>query len=85
MPPRPRRTTASKAADEPLTYRTARWPERSCRDMVPGEYANHSCDVVESHHGPHASASVPESVRLRAAWERNNPDRVEPRAADPFI
>ncbi|MFI0966992.1 hypothetical protein ACH4S8_37260 [Streptomyces sp. NPDC021080] len=62
------------------------WPERACRDSVNGEYAIHSCEVVESHLGPHASRSVPESVRQRLLWENRNPGQREPStAADPFI
>ncbi|MDQ1041482.1 hypothetical protein QFZ75_007984 [Streptomyces sp. V3I8] len=67
-------------------FRTPVWPERACRDTVSGEFANYSCDVVESHLGPHASHSVPESVRQRLLWENRNPDKREPTAAaDPFI
>jgi hypothetical protein len=61
------------------------WPERACRDLVTGEFANHSCDVVEGHLGPHASLSVPQSVTQRLAWENKNPGSLEPTAAaDPF-
>lgn len=66
--------------------RTPVWPERACRDIVSGEFANYSCDVVESHYGPHASLSVPQSVKLRLAWEKRNPGQREPSGtADPFI
>ncbi|MFD7835522.1 hypothetical protein [Streptomyces sp. NPDC059761] len=76
----PNRKTAS-----PPTFRTPVWPERACRDLVNGEYATHSCDVVEGHLGPHASMSVPQSVAQRAAWEKRNPDKLEPTAAsDPY-
>ena len=71
----PRRTNAT-AAPKPLTFRTPVWPERACRELVGGEFANHSCEVPEAHQGPHASMSVPESVRRRAAWEAQHPDLV---------
>jgi hypothetical protein len=62
------------------------WPERSCREPVAGEYAAHSCEVVEAHLGPHASLDVPESVRARAEWEKKNPAKLAPTAeADPFF
>lgn len=81
MPPRKKKPAA------PATMRTPVWPERACREPVAGEFANHSCEVVESHKGPHASLSVPESVTRRLAWEKRNPGLVEPdrAAADPFI
>jgi hypothetical protein len=61
------------------------WPERACRDLVAGEFANHSCDVVEGHLGPHASQSVAKSIELRLAWENRNLDKLEPTdASDPF-
>ncbi|MFE6000379.1 hypothetical protein ACFQ6C_26520 [Streptomyces sp. NPDC056454] len=80
MPPRRRKTPAT-----PPVMRTAVWPERSCRDMVPGETAYYSCDVVESHRGPHASLSVPASVEQRLDWEAKNPELREPTGTDPFI
>ncbi|MFJ4902788.1 hypothetical protein [Streptomyces sp. NPDC088727] len=77
----PRRTPPSAAP----VMRTPVWPERACRDMVNGETALYSCDVVESHHGPHASLSVPASVEQRLAWEKRNPGRREPSLSDPFV
>jgi hypothetical protein len=66
--------------------RTPAWPERSCREPVAGEFANHSCDVVEGHLGPHASLSVPHSVTIRLAWENKNPGQLDPSAdSDPFV
>lgn len=70
----------------PAPMRTPVFPERACRDLVSGEFANYSCDVVESHYGPHASLSAPESVKLRQGWEKCNPGQREPSGtADPFI
>ncbi|MEV7674998.1 hypothetical protein [Streptomyces sp. NPDC088752] len=83
MPPVKRRPAAKPAAQPEM--RTPVWPERTCRDSVSGEYAIHSCEVVESHRGPHASRSVPESVKLRLAWEARNPELREPDGADPFV
>jgi hypothetical protein len=61
------------------------FPERSCREPVAGEFAIHSCDVVEGHLGPHASMSLPESVKVRLAWENKNLTKLDPTAAaDPF-
>jgi hypothetical protein len=61
------------------------WPERSCRDQVAGNFAIHSCEVVEGHLGPHASQSVPATVERRLAWENRNLDKLEPTAdSDPF-
>ncbi|MGW9067832.1 hypothetical protein ACWGQT_00070 [Streptomyces yangpuensis] len=76
---------SSRRTTPPPTFRTPVWPERACRDLVTGEYANHSCDVVEGHLGPHAAIGVPQSVTQRAAWEKKNPGKLEPTAAaDPF-
>lgn len=78
----PRATPAAT----PKTFRTAVWPERTCREPIAGEYATHSCEVVEAHLGPHASNDVPASVKLRLAWEKRNPAKLEPSAdADPFV
>lgn len=90
MPPAARRrktTSKPTPAPEPVQgMRLPVWPERACRDSVSGEFANYSCDVVESHYGPHASQSVPQSVKLRQDWEQRNPDKREPSGtADPFI
>ncbi|MET7363168.1 hypothetical protein ABZS76_32690 [Streptomyces sp. NPDC005562] len=86
-----RRTPKKSAAVPPLaaevraSFRVPVWPERACRDLVTGEFANYSCDVVEGHLGPHASGSVPQSVAQRVAWEAKHPDELEPTAAaDPF-
>ncbi|MEU6362212.1 hypothetical protein [Streptomyces albidoflavus] len=86
MPPR-RRTQkpSSPVAPPPTSFREPVWPERACRDLVTGEYANHSCEVVEGHLGPHASRAVPQSATQRTAWEAKHPDELEPTAAaDPF-
>lgn len=65
--------------------RTPVFPERACRDQVAGEFAIHSCEVVEGHLGPHASLSVKASVETRLAWENRNLGKLEPTAAaDPF-
>lgn len=88
MPPTRRRKapTPSPAPAAPAEMRLPVWPERACRDIVSGEFANYSCDVVESHYGPHASQSVPESVKFRLDWEKRNQDKREPSGtADPFI
>lgn len=82
MPPRTKKPTAP----ERTAIRTPVWPERACRDQVAGEFANHSCEVVEGHLGPHASLSVPASVEARLAWENRNLDKLDPTpAADPFV
>jgi hypothetical protein len=78
MPPRTKKTVRT-------AVRTPVWPERACRDLVVGEFANHSCDVVEGHQGPHASLSVKTSIEVRLAWENRNLDKLEPTAADPFV
>ncbi|WP_428957846.1 hypothetical protein [Streptomyces sp. cg35] len=84
MPPRSRRTP-KQALPERTEMRVPIWPERACRDLVTGEFANHSCDVVEGHLGPHAALAVPQSVAQRLAWENKHPDKLEPTAAaDPF-
>lgn len=84
MPPRSRKTTKAVEAPGP-PFRMPVWPERACREPVAGEFANHSCEIVESHEGPHASQSVPQSVTHRQEWEKKNPDKLEPTAAaDPF-
>jgi hypothetical protein len=84
----PKKTSAPVVSPEPPArpgFRTPKWPERACRDLVTGEYANHSCEVVEGHLGPHASESVPQSVAQRAAWEARHPNELEPTASsDPF-
>lgn len=92
MPPTRRRKppapppAAPTPAPAPAEMRTPVWPERSCRDGVSGEFANYSCDVVESHYGLHASRSVPDSVKRRLDWERRNPGQREPAGtADPFV
>jgi hypothetical protein len=79
MPPR---TKKSPARTE---IRTPVFPERACRDQVSGEFAIHSCEVVEGHQGPHASQSVATSMTARLAWENRNLDKLEPVAADPFV
>ncbi len=68
------------AATQPRKMRTAVFPERTCRDRVPGQFQDYSCEVVESHQGPCASYSVQESVKHRVQWERRNPGKVEPDA-----
>ncbi|MFE0490134.1 hypothetical protein [Streptomyces griseoaurantiacus] len=79
MPPR-------KKTPARTQIRTPVWPERACRDQVSGEFAIHSCDVVEGHLGPHASLSVPHSVQARLRWENAHPRELEPTAAaDPFV
>jgi hypothetical protein len=80
-----RRRASRAKTPERTAIRLPVWPERACRDLVTGEYANHSCDVVEGHKGPHASQSVPQSVTHRLAWENKNPGDLEPVAADPFV
>lgn len=88
MPPTRRRKAPAPppAPAAPAAMRTPVWPERACRDIVSGEFANYSCDVVESHYGPHASLSVPQSVKDRLGWEKRNPGQREPSGtADPFI
>lgn len=80
-----RRKSATTTPDKPLTFRLPVWPERACRDLVPGEFANHSCEVPEAHEGPHASMSVPESVRIRAAWEAKHPELVDKRIEPEFF
>lgn len=78
MPPRKKKPVRTE-------IRTPVWPERACRDLVAGEFANHSCDVVEGHLGPHASLSVLKSVETRLRWENEHPGELEPTsAADPF-
>jgi hypothetical protein len=78
MPPR-RKKPVRTAVRLPV------WPERACRDLVAGEFANHSCDVVEGHLGPHASLSVAKSLEMRLRWENANLDKLEPTAdSDPF-
>ncbi|MEU9405692.1 hypothetical protein AB0E08_08295 [Streptomyces sp. NPDC048281] len=80
MPPRRKKPPARTAVRLPV------WPERACRDLVAGEFANHSCDVVEGHLGPHASLAVPASVAARLRWESANPTKLEPTPeADPFV
>lgn len=81
----PRRSSATTAAPQPLTFRMPVWPERACRDLVSGEFANHSCEVPEAHEGPHASMSVPESVKVRAAWEAAHPELVNKRIEPEFF
>jgi ABC-type uncharacterized transport system YnjBCD substrate-binding protein len=79
MPPRRKKPVRTE-------IRLPVWPERACRDQVGGEFAIHSCEVVEGHLGPHASRSVPASVEQRLAWENKNPAQLEPTsAADPFV
>ncbi|MCX4799657.1 hypothetical protein OG497_38020 [Streptomyces sp. NBC_01242] len=87
MPPSRRRKhpTPPQTPAHQAEMRTPVWPERACRDMVNGETALYSCDVVESHHGPHASLSVPQSVEQRLAWEAKNPGKREPAGTDPFV
>lgn len=78
MPPRTKKPART-------VMRLPVFPERACREPVAGEFANHSCEVVEGHRGPHASQSVPASVKVRLEWENKNPGRLEPTAdADPF-
>jgi hypothetical protein len=75
----------TKKAPARTAIRTPEFPERACRDLVAGEFANHSCDVVEGHLGPHASLAVPASVETRLAWENRNLGQLDPTAAaDPF-
>lgn len=74
-----------KKTAAPLTFRTPEWPERACRVLIPGEYANHSCEVVESHQGPCAAYAVPESVTRRAAWEKQNPKLLNQPSPEPWI
>lgn len=82
MPPRRKKP----AVPARTAIRTPVFPERACRDQVAGEFAIHSCEVVEGHLGPHASLSVKESVEQRLAWENRNLDKLEPTsAADPFV
>lgn len=76
MPPRTCKKPPARTA-----MRTPVFPERACRDQVAGEFAIHSCEVVEGHLGPHASLSVPASVEARLAWENRNLDKLEPTAA----
>jgi hypothetical protein len=52
----------------------ATYPQRSCRQPVPGSHQDYPCEVAgEFHAGPHASFSVPDSVTRRDAWEADNP------------
>jgi hypothetical protein len=61
------------------------FPERACREPVAGEFAIHSCEVVEGHLGPHASLSVAKSLEVRLRWENEHLDELEPTAdSDPF-
>jgi hypothetical protein len=79
MPPRKKQPVRTE-------IRTPVWPERACREPVAGDFASHSCEVVEAHLGPHASLSVPTSVETRLAWENKNLDKLEPTEdADPFV
>ncbi|MFF7198250.1 hypothetical protein ACFZAM_31640 [Streptomyces sp. NPDC008079] len=68
---------APVSSPAPVAFRLPQWPERACRLLVAGEFANHSCEVPEAHQGPHASMSVPQSVSIRAAWEKQHPELVE--------
>lgn len=78
MPPRKKKPVRTE-------IRLPVFPERACREPVAGEYAIHSCEVVEGHLGPHASLSVAISVQTRLRWENEHPDELEPTsAADPF-
>ncbi|PPS89556.1 hypothetical protein [Streptomyces sp. MH60] len=79
MPPRAKKSPARTQIRLPV------FPERTCRDQVSGEFAIHSCEVVEGHRGPHASQSVATSMTARLAWENRNPDQLEPVADDPFV
>lgn len=73
--------------------KVAEFPQRKCREHVPygigdGEDAIPMvalCEIRETHLGPCASYSAPESVARREAWEAANPgweDRVDD---DPFV
>lgn len=50
------------------------YPDRKCRQPVWTAFANHACEVVDMHDGPCATPSVPQSVKVRDAWEEANPD-----------
>lgn len=86
MPPRRRKKTAAAVQLQlPVPFRLPVWPERTCREPVAGEFASHSCEVVEAHLGPHASQSVKSSVERRQQWEAEHPEELEPTsAADPY-
>jgi hypothetical protein len=78
MPPRQKKLVRTE-------IRTPVFPERTCREPVAGEFAIHSCEVVEGHLGPHASQSVAKSLEIRLRWENAHPGELEPTAdADPF-
>ncbi|QDN94920.1 hypothetical protein FNV58_00910 (plasmid) [Streptomyces sp. RLB1-9] len=78
MPPRAKKAVRTE-------IRLPVFPERTCREPVAGEFAIHSCEVVEGHLGPHASQSVAKSIELRLTWENRNLDKLEPTdASDPF-
>jgi len=51
----------------------AQYPQRTCREPVAGPNQDYPCEVREWHPGPHASLSVPDSVKKRNAWEAANP------------
>lgn len=53
--------------------KTAEYPQRKCRQHVPGDTQDYLCEVFEHHTGPCASLSVPRSVTARDAWEAANP------------
>lgn len=65
--------------------RKASYPERTCRVMVPGEFQNHSCEVVEYHRGPCATESVPRSVEIRDAWEKAHQGETEIEAPPEWV
>jgi hypothetical protein len=61
---------------EPPTWK-ARYPRRSCRIGVAGQFQDFPCEVSEHHLGPCASQSVQTSVSAREAWEAANPDAAK--------
>jgi hypothetical protein len=53
--------------------KSAEYPQRKCRERVPGDFQDYLCPIREHHAGPCAAFEVPRSVQARDKWEEAHP------------
>jgi len=73
-------------SDDLPEVKFAEFPQRTCREQqTPDGLIGHWCSLAELHPGPHCPRTLPEAIRRRARWEKDNPGWEKmARDPDPF-